>query len=225
MNRAQFAPGRSKLADCKESGATSELFIVEGDSALDSVCAVRDARHQAVLAFQGKPLNAWHASAERVDEHAQYQLLAQALGLARPSQACDAAGLELLRHGRVLFLFDPDADGIHIAALLTLYFQRWQPALLAAGRVVLVRAPMFEIISADGEVQHADHPAERDALLAKLAQTAPEAAPRIQAHRGLGSIRPAVLRERCVDAASRRAAPLAAADADAFARAFSRRSE
>lgn len=218
----RFGPHRARLADSQEHGADSELFLVEGDSALASVCAVRQERRQAVLAFQGKPLNAWHAGALRVDEHAAYQLLAQALGLAQASATQAAAELERLRYGRVLLLLDPDADGFHIGALLAMYFLRWQAPWVAAGRLWLVRAPMFEIIGADGVIQHADHPLERDALLAALRQSCPEAPPRVQAHRGLGSIRPAVLRERCLESATRRAQVLSPTDIQAMATAFSR---
>ena len=243
MTAGQHSPGRSKLADSALQGEGSELFVVEGDSALASVCAVRSERRQGVVAFQGKPLNAWYGSAERVDDHAQYRLLAQALGLVRASVPQPQPVLNRLRYGRVVLLLDPDADGIHIAALLAMYFLRWQPAWVEAGRLLLVRAPMYEIVSADGEVQHADHPAQRDAVLAEMAtlarsalpgpqgqqgqqgeqgQPVTEASPRVQAHRGLGSIRPSVLRERCVDAATRHAMALSAADIQAMVMAFSR---
>jgi len=53
--------------DCAEHApaAPAELFIVESDSAAEAVCAVRDARLQAVLAMQGKPVNARRAAASR----------------------------------------------------------------------------------------------------------------------------------------------------------------
>ncbi len=201
---AQHAPGRAKLLDSTDHGAGTELLLVEGDSALASVGAVRNARTQAVLAFQGKPVNAWNASPARVAQHAQYQLLAQALGLASPVAPLSAADVERLRYERLSLLFDPDADGIHIGALLVLYVQRWLPALIEHGRLWLLRAPMFELVSAtDGEVLHADHPAQCRELAAQLSASAGGQAPRVQAHRGLGSIAPHVLRERCVDPATR----------------------
>jgi DNA gyrase subunit B/topoisomerase-4 subunit B len=222
MSAARHAPGRSKLLDCLLPGPDGELFVVEGDSALESVASVRHAAHQGVLAFQGKPLNAWRGSAERVDEHVPYRLLAQALGLVAASQPLPASDVGRLRYGRVLLLFDPDADGIHSAALLAMYFQRWQPALVAAGRIAVLRAPMFEIVSETGEVLYADHPAERDACVQALRRSAPDAAVRVQAHRGLGSIRPSVLRERCVEGSTRRSSPLTGEDVEAFVQAFGR---
>jgi DNA gyrase subunit B len=204
MTAARHAPSRAKLADSQRHGAGTELLLVEGDSALASVCAVRSESTQAVLAFQGKPLNAWTAPAARVDAHAQYKLLADALGLQRATQTLDAAGLAALRYERLALLFDPDADGIHIGALLVLYVQRWCPALIEHGRLVMLRAPMFELVSADsGEVLHADHPQQCQQLTQQMTQASAGRPPRVQAHRGLGSIAPNVLRERCVDPATR----------------------
>jgi DNA gyrase subunit B len=66
-------PSRSalKLEDCVNHGANSgaELFLVEGDSAMTSASAVRDPQFQAVLAMQGKPLNALKASADKVHKN------------------------------------------------------------------------------------------------------------------------------------------------------------
>ncbi len=134
------------LADCREHGPSSgnELLLVEGESAASSVVAVRDERFQAVLPLQGKPMNAWTATQPKVAQHVLYQQLGAALGLAVPT-AITAAELSALRYERVVLLFDGDADGIHIGALMVLYFHRWLPQLLAQQRVWLVRAPMFEV--------------------------------------------------------------------------------
>jgi DNA gyrase subunit B len=218
---ARHAPSRAKLADSLDHGPGTELLLVEGDSALASVCAVRDERTQAVLAFQGKPLNAWQASAPRVAAHAQYRLLAEALGLACAVAPLTDGDLGRLRFERLALLLDPDADGIHIGALLVLFVQRWWPALIGAGRLWMLRAPMFELVAADsGEVRYADHPGQCQVLAAQMTQASGGQAPRIQAHRGLGSIRPAVLRERCVDPTTRAGHALAAAEVQAVVSVF-----
>jgi DNA gyrase subunit B len=141
---ARYSQSRAKLVDCQIHGAGSgaELILVEGDSAQDSVLAVRDARTQAVLPLQGKPLNAWAASQDRVEQHVLFQQLAQALGLAS-AVALPEGGVAALRYERVVLLFDPDADGIHIGALVQLYFARWLPAVVEAGLLCLCRAPMW----------------------------------------------------------------------------------
>ena len=218
----RHSPSRCRFEDCRDHGPGSgaELLLVEGESALASVAAVRDARTQGVLALQGKPLNAWVASEARVAQHAQYRLLGEALGLARPT-ALDPQALALLRFERVVLLFDPDADGIHIGALMVMYVQRWLPALIESGRLWMARAPMFRLVSAaSGEVLHADHPAQCREITERLRAQDDGRAPRVQAYRGLGGIEPAVLRQRCVDPATRTGHAVGASDVRAVLSVF-----
>ena len=139
MSLARRSQAGMTLIESQRHGAGCELFLVEGESAAGAVAAVRDARTQAVLACQGKPLNAWRATPARVAAYPLYPQLASALGW---SSVVDSSATAAPRFERVMLLFDPDADGIHIGALLLLYLQRFAPALLAQGHVFMVRAPL-----------------------------------------------------------------------------------
>ncbi len=236
----RYHQSNAKLVDCDQHGAASgaELILVEGDSAMHSVVAVRNAQLQAVLPLQGKPMNAWAADAARVQRNLLFRQLADALGLAQPT-AMAADELDRLRFARVALLFDPDADGIHIGALMVMYFQRWLPGLIDAGRLWMVRAPMFELVStvaATGAtaaaIRHAYHPTQchelaeamrRDASAAAAATTGLGTAPvdiQTQAFRGLGSIAPDTLRSLCVNPASRVAHAITAHDVQAVIDVF-----
>jgi DNA gyrase subunit B/topoisomerase-4 subunit B len=215
---ARYAQSRAKLADSGAHGAGTELILVEGDSAQDSVLAVRDERTQAVLPVQGKPLNAWTATPLRVTEHVLFRQLAQALGLHSPAPPPDAP-LPLLRFERVVLLFDPDADGIHIGALMQLYFARWLPALVDAGALWLVRAPMFELVDGAGVLHHALTPEHCQRLLRALP---PEPVPQVRALRGLGGFSPEVLRRLCVEPATRLARAVTATDVQQVVALFGR---
>ncbi len=210
---ARYSQARAKLVDCDLHGAGSgaELILVEGDSAQDSVLAVRDARTQAVLPLQGKPLNAHAASPEKVAQHVLFQQLAQALGLASPTTLPDG-GAAALRFERVVLLFDPDADGIHIGALVQLYFARWLPAVVEAGLLCLCRAPMFELVDADGVVHHALTPDHRQRIEQSLRRDEQTPPPMVRALRGIGGFAPETLRRLCVDPATRLARPLTPRD-------------
>ena len=207
MHRFQAS---AKLIDSQQHGAGCELFLVEGDSAAGAVAAVRDARTQAVLPLQGKPLNAWRASPARVAAYPLYPQLAGALGLPSPTDSAAADG-SALRFERLLLLLDPDADGVHIGALMLLYLKRFAPALLAQERVWMVRAPAagLRVAARDsGETEDVwvDTPEQARALRERAAAQAEHwLVLRDWGFRGLASLPPEVLRATCVDPATRRA--------------------
>lgn len=217
----------ARFVDCAVHGAGSgaELFVVEGESAARSVAAVRSARFQAVLPLQGKPMNAWRAPAARVQSHALYAQLADALGLADATalEHADDAALAALRFDRLVLLLDPDADGIHIGALLLLYLHRWAPSLVASQRVVMSRAPMFLLQPAGralGEAMHLAYTPEHCHRLREAMAQDHGAAPLVQAVRGLGSLAPQHLAELCVAPATRRARLVTAQDLQAAVDVF-----
>ncbi len=205
MNAGRHSQGRARFSDSTAHGAGCELILVEGDSAARSVSNVREERTQAVLPLQGKPLNAWRADAERVRDNVLYRQLADALGVGDPTLQSAPASPAPFRFERVVLLFDPDADGVHIEALVLLYFARWMPVLLECSQLWRVRAPMFTLMHmATGETAQAYSPAHRDALVARMRT---DMAGEVQQHRhvGLGSLPPALLRRVCVDPATRAA--------------------
>ena len=201
---ARYSQARAKLAECELHGVgtSAELILVEGDSAQDCVLAVRNARTQAVLPLQGKPLNAWAASRDKAEQHVLFQQLAQALGLPSPTALPDD-GVAALRYERIVLLFDPDADGIHIGALVQLYFARWLSAVVEAGLLCLCRAPMYELVDADGVVHHALTPDHRQRIEQSLRTTPDTPPPTVRALRGIGGFAPETLRRLCVDPATR----------------------
>ena len=225
MSLTRRSQARMALTDSQRHGAGCELFLVEGESAAGAVAAVRDARTQAVLPCQGKPLNAWRASPARVAAYPLYPQLAAALGLssATPGADLDPAAL---RFERLVLLLDPDADGIHIGALLLLYLQRFAPDLLRLGRVFMVRAPLAGVRVAardTGEVEDVwAYTPEQARALRERAAAAPErwAVLRDWGFRGLASLPPEVLRDTCVDPLTRRADEVTAAQMQAVIDVF-----
>lgn len=219
MNAGRHSQAKAKLADSLQHGTGCELFLVEGDSAARSVINVRDERTQAVLPLQGKPLNAWRAEETRVRENLLYRQLAEALGIGDPLLQSQPLVPTPLRFERVVLLFDPDADGVHIEALMLLYFARWMPDFLAGGQLWRVRAPMFTLTHAgSGETVQAYSPAHRDALLAKLRELPGDIAQ--HRHVGLGSLPPALLQRSCIDPATRSARQAGDEDVEAVLQAL-----
>jgi DNA gyrase subunit B len=205
---AQFYPCRQHAPD-----ADAELFIVEGDSAAQAVAAVRNPALQAVLALQGKPVNAARASAARVGTSPWLAKLTALLG--------DAPGTALplgeLRYRRLLLLMDPDADGIHAGALLLIFLYQHMRALIDEQKVYIVHAPWAEIRRSNGTLQLSYHAAEFQQQ-SRAARAA--GACQIIRYRGLGTITPEILARECVASATRRQRVLTMADAENAAAVF-----
>lgn len=216
---------KSGLQDCQQHGRDSqaELFIVEGDSASKAVCGLRDASFQAVLPMQGKPVNASKASARAIRENALFNELRIALGYA--SQATSpketAIVVEDCRYRQIILLFDPDADGIHCGALMLIYFYHHLRPLLAAGRVGVIRAPLYEltysqllVAGAPRESKYAYTDVELQRLQRELTLAG---VMQLKTHRtrGLGGMRSELLRSTSIDPATRHFCALTNADAEA----------
>jgi DNA gyrase subunit B len=215
MQRWNLPP---KLVDCRLHGAEagSELFVVEGDSAAAAVAAIRDPMRQAVLPLQGKPLNAVRASPARVAADPFLGALHAALGVG-PADACR---LDALRYERVLLLHDPDADGIHIGALLLMYAATRLAPLLEAGRLERVHAPLGEVSGAEGGAPELAFGEAHFRALCERARERSGAAFVARRHRGLGGIGPQALRVACVDPATRMTTVLGPEDARLAAAVF-----
>lgn len=217
-----FPSGPVKLDDCglhgvgadAAMGAMPELFVVEGESAALAVTRVRDATSQAVLAMQGKPLNAIKATEKKLAAHPLFTVLTESLGTGRG----EAFDLARLRYTRVLLLMDPDADGIHCGVLMLMFFHRWMRPLLDAGHVEIVRPPWGEVVPADGApARHACSEAEFQAISDAVRARGPATARRF---RGLAAIEPQLLLETCIAPATRRTDRISTAEAAAMIEVF-----
>ena len=217
-----FPSGPVKLDDCglhgaaadAAMGATPELFVVEGESAALAVTRVRDATSQAVLAMQGKPLNAIKATEKKLAAHPLFTSLTESLGTGRG----EAFDLARLRYARVLLLMDPDADGIHCGVLMLMFFHRWMRPLLDSGRVEIVRPPWGEVVPADGTpARHACSEAEFQSVSDAVRARGPATARRF---RGLAAIEPQLLLETCIAPATRRTDRISTAEAAAMIEVF-----
>ncbi|NND96210.1 MAG: DNA topoisomerase IV [Pirellulaceae bacterium] len=212
-----FYPRPIKLHDCSQSGIGSgaELFLVEGDSASKAVARVRNQQHQAVLPMQGKPMNAIKASEKSITNNGLFQALVQCLG----TGWADALDLSQLRYDRIILLFDPDADGIHCGALMTMFFHRWMPSLLQSGRLFVVRPPLYEIRSQQySDVIHALNDDHYRRICSAL--DAKKIRFQTQRFRGLASLGAKTLSATCLCNETRHIQPLRMEDAEAAIRIF-----
>ncbi len=131
----------AKLVDCRSADDRSELFIVEGDSALGTAKLARDSEFQALLPIRGKILNVQKASLSDMLKNAECAAIIQVLGAGSGS----AFDLEAARYQRVILMSDADVDGAHIRTLLLTLFHRYMRPMVAAGRVFAAVPPLHRI--------------------------------------------------------------------------------
>lgn len=132
----------AKLADCRSNDVDrSELFIVEGDSALGTAKLARDSEYQALLPIRGKILNTQKKSAGEMLQNAECSAIIQVVG-AGSGRTFD---LDQARYGKIIFMADADTDGAHIRCLLATLFHKHMRGLLDAGRVFSAVPPLHRI--------------------------------------------------------------------------------
>ena len=136
-----------KLADCLGNDVnSSELFLVEGDSAAGSSKSARDKETQAILPLRGKILNTWEVDHHKLMSSEGIANIASAVGVDPLSWGdIDKADLSKLRYGKVFIMADADVDGQHIQVLLLTLFVRHFPALIKNGHIWIAQAPLFRI--------------------------------------------------------------------------------
>jgi DNA gyrase subunit B len=132
----------AKLADCRATdNDRTELFIVEGDSALGTAKLARNSEYQALLPIRGKILNVQKASVGDMLKNAECASIIQVVG-AGSGRTFD---LEARRYGRIIFMADADSDGAHIRCLLATLFFKYMPDLIREGRVYSAVPPLHRI--------------------------------------------------------------------------------
>ena len=191
----------TKLVDCRtQETDVSELFIVEGDSALGTAKLARNSEYQALLPIRGKILNVQKASVSDMLSNAECASIIQVIG----AGSGRSFELEAARYGKVILMSDADVDGAHIRTLLLTLFYRYMRPLVEAGRVYAAVPPLHRVMvinagSKPNEAIYTYSQAELETLLTKLAKEGRKYQEPIQRYKGLGEMDADQLAETTMD--------------------------
>lgn len=212
----------TKLVDCRSQETQgSELFIVEGDSALGTAKLARNSEYQALLPIRGKILNVQKASVSDMLSNSECASIIQVIG-AGSGRSFD---LDAARYGKVILMSDADVDGAHIRTLLLTLFFRYMRPMVEAGRVFAAVPPLHRVVvinpgSKANETLYTYSQAELEAVLAKLAVAGKRYQEPIQRYKGLGEMDADQLAETTMDRERRTLRRVRVEDAEAAEKVF-----
>lgn len=191
----------AKLSDCRsEDVSRTELFIVEGESALGTTKAARNSEFQAILPLKGKILNVQKASLSQMLDNAECAAIIQVIG----AGSGKSFTLEDARYGRVILMSDADVDGAHIRCLMLTLLYRYMKPLIDDGRVFAAIPPLhrIEVIGGGGkkgEVHYTYSDDDMKKLLTDLKKQGKRWKEPLQRYKGLGEMDADQLRETTMD--------------------------
>ena len=140
-----------KLRDCNENNPElTEIYIVEGDSALGSCKQGRDADFQAIMPIRGKILNCLKADYNKIFNSDIIIDLLKVLGCgvevkSKHDKGLNSFDLAQLRWSKVILCTDADVDGFQIRTLLLTMLYRLVPTLIYEKKVYIAESPLYEI--------------------------------------------------------------------------------
>jgi DNA gyrase subunit B len=191
----------TKLSDCRsEDVARTELFIVEGESALGTTKAARNSEFQAILPIRGKILNVQKASLSQMLDNTECASIIQVIG----AGSGRSFELDEARYGRIILMSDADVDGAHIRTLLLTLLYRYMRPLIDAGRVFAAIPPLHRIEAMGsggkkGEFSYTYSDEEMKKVTGDLTKAGKKWKEPIQRYKGLGEMDADQLRETTMD--------------------------
>ena len=220
-NALESASMPAKLSDCQPGNDdVAELFIVEGDSALGTAKAARNAGFQALLPIRGKILNVQKASITQMLSNKECAAIIQVVG-AGSGQSFD---IEQSRYHKVIMMTDADVDGAHIRILLLTLFYRYMRPLIEHGYVYAAVPPLHRIAltgSHKGEFIYTYSDDELAGRLAELDRKHIGYNDDIQRYKGLGEMDADQLADTTMDPRTRMLRRIRMEDAEQASQIFS----
>jgi len=176
-----------KLVDCRSTGISrSELYIVEGDSALGTARMARSSEYQALLPIRGKILNVQKAGLQQVLDNVECSAIVQVLG-AGSGRTFDMA---TMRYGRVMIMADADVDGSHIRTLLITLFAKYMRPVIEQGRLFAAMPPLHKVVAKgrNAETTYTYTQQEMETVVARIERDGRSVHKPVSRFKGLGEM-------------------------------------
>jgi len=211
----------TKLADCRSNDVEgTELFIVEGDSALGTAKLARNSEYQALLPIRGKILNVQKASVSDMLSNVECASIIQVIG----AGSGRTFELDQARYGKVIIMSDADVDGAHIRTLLLTLFFRYMRPMIEQGRVFAAVPPLHRVVVVNrgkpNDTLYTYSEQELTTLLKKLERSNKKYLEPIQRYKGLGEMDADQLAETTMDRAHRTLRRVNVSHAESAAKVF-----
>ena len=189
-----------KLADCSSKDpVTSEIFLVEGDSAGGTAKMGRDRKIQAILPLRGKILNVEKAMEYKIYENEEIKNIFTALGVRIEEKDGERSlNIEKLRYHKVVIMCDADVDGSHIETLILTFFFRYMKPLIEQGYIFVAAPPLYRVSKGKQSV-YAWNEEERQSAIDQYSKGKAETNIKIQRYKGLGEMNAEQLWETTMD--------------------------
>lgn len=190
-----------KLSDCSNKDPeSSEIFLVEGDSAGGTAKMGRNRAFQAILPLRGKILNVEKAMEHKIYENEEIKNMFTALGVRIEENNFGerVLNLEKLRYHKIVIMCDADVDGSHIVTLILTFFFRYMHRLVDEGYIYIAQPPLYQVRRGK-QFQYCWNEEERREAVARLSRTENDGSVKIQRYKGLGEMNATQLWETTMD--------------------------
>ncbi len=206
----------AKLADCRSTDvARTELWLVEGDSALGTGKLARNSEFQALLPLRGKILNVQKSGVGEMLANAECASIIQVVG-AGSGRTFDP---DLMRYGKIVITTDADVDGAHIRCLLITLFARYMRPVIECGRLYTAVPPLHRIEVVGGKAPVYTYSEKQlSAELKRIAARGAKVKGQIQRYKGLGEMDPDQLADTTMHPAARTLRRIGTGDLEAAER-------
>lgn len=203
-----------KLVDCRATGVSrSEVFLVEGDSALGSARSARVSEYQALLPLRGKILNVQKSGPGEMLRNAEIASIVQVLG----SGTGRTFDMSTMRYGRVIIMADADVDGSHIRTLLITLFAKYMRPVIEEGRLFAAMPPLHKVTTKgkNPETVFTFTQQEMERTAARFEQVGKQVVTPVPRFKGLGEMDAEELWETTMNPATRSVRRITLDDVDA----------